>query len=200
MMRDPVLYGRLRRWLRPAGISMAALLLVIAVWRDGLDKHDPVVGTLGFTLLAGLFGAVLASAINTEQRTSSHVARLLSSSALRFLGKYSYGLYVLHQPIAVLLAALGLSAALSRGGSPALLSLMVFGAIGMVLSVAAALGSWHLYEKHFLKLKDRFADAVVDERTSTSAAMWASPRFLTLTPTSAAVPSSGAASQLKRVA
>jgi peptidoglycan/LPS O-acetylase OafA/YrhL len=194
MMRDPVLYARLRRWLWPAGISMAALLLVVVIWRGGLNKHDVVMGTIGFTLLAGLFGVLLASAIVAQKGRSARLNRVLSSTPLGFFGKYSYGLYVFHQPIAVLLAAVGLSAALSRAGSPALLSLMIFGAIGMLLSVAASLGSWHFYEKHFLKLKDRFADSVPDERISWSVRMWTSPRFLKITPGTAS------AVQLKRVA
>ena len=65
---------------------------------------------------------------------------------LRWVGKYSYALYVLHIPLAFLILRSNIPWLSSRP-IPAQLELFVlyFGS-----SIAAAFLSWHLYEKHFL--------------------------------------------------
>ena len=82
--------------------------------------------------------------------------RFLASRPLRFFGKYSYALYVFHY----LLYPIYQSAYnnlplpnLLKQGTPALLGLALF---STACSIAAAYASWHLYEKHFLKLKSKF--------------------------------------------
>jgi peptidoglycan/LPS O-acetylase OafA/YrhL len=47
---------------------------------------------------------------------------------------------------------------------------LLFVAWGAVLSLALAVLSWHLYEKHFLKLKDVFASKEVGQREKVPAA------------------------------
>jgi peptidoglycan/LPS O-acetylase OafA/YrhL len=74
---------------------------------------------------------------------------------LRFLGKYSYGLYVLH--VLVLSAlALPLRAALLGATHRKAVAVVGAGLMCFAISVVAAYASYHLYEKHFLNLKHRF--------------------------------------------
>lgn len=76
---------------------------------------------------------------------------------MRWLGKYSYGIYVLHvilfvyldQPIRNLIR---LHLTSSKGAAVVLTGLLVF-----LLSITAAYLSYNLYEKRFLRLK-RFFD------------------------------------------
>ena len=70
---------------------------------------------------------------------------------MRAAGKYSYGIYVFHP---LWIDALRAPGALAGLGSFAPAGRFV--AI-TTLSVASAWLSWHLYEKHFLRLKARFA-------------------------------------------
>jgi peptidoglycan/LPS O-acetylase OafA/YrhL len=81
---------------------------------------------------------------------------LLSSSWLRFLGRYSYALYVIHQPLLFFKpGALPLDGVLMIFAS-FLLRKLVFMACAAAVSVALAVISSHLYERQFLELKSLF--------------------------------------------
>ena len=79
----------------------------------------------------------------------------VSSPALRFFGKYSYGLYVCHQPIIVLFSQTGWDAErLTRIFGNRLAALVALNAGAFAVCIGVALVSWNVLEKHFLKLKD----------------------------------------------
>jgi peptidoglycan/LPS O-acetylase OafA/YrhL len=155
VMRDPVLYARLQRVARPLTAVVAVLLCSVALWRGGLDKNDAVTGTLGFTLLGALFTAAIFFAL-TQTRSTGYM-NLLSSRSLRFCGKYSYALYVFHQPVALVLTSMGLPLAIERAGVSGISAQIVYAGTATVLSLLVSLLSWVAFEKHFLKLKDRVA-------------------------------------------
>ncbi len=82
--------------------------------------------------------------------------RAFSSRPMRFLGKYSYGLYVLHL---ILLAYIEhpLHDSLRSMNVNKGLAVVIVGVICFASSIAAAVLSYQLYERHFLRLK-RFFD------------------------------------------
>lgn len=120
------------------------------------------------SVLASVFGAMLLLAVFAKP--GGVAATFWNSAFLRFFGKYSYGIYVFHLLLShytgvwashLLVRFLRLQQHLpavltNRWSSPLFQSLLYF-AIITTISVAIAWLSWHLYEKHFLKLKDRFA-------------------------------------------
>jgi len=73
------------------------------------------------------------------------------------LGKYSYALYVFHFPLAPTLERMGLTIQTfpTIAGSP-LPGAIAFTIISGSITLAVALLSWNLYEKHFLRLKRFF--------------------------------------------
>ena len=81
---------------------------------------------------------------------------LLNSRWLRFFGKYSYGLYVFHGLLMWWVKDGLLLNWLVRGLHSFYLGLLAHLLVLTVASTAVALLSWHLYEKHFLKLKRFF--------------------------------------------
>jgi len=88
--------------------------------------------------------------------------RLFESRPLRVLGKYSYGLYVLHVPLQPLYlrlfppARLGaLGAGLGHTGSR-LVGLLGFTALAAGVTLGLAMLSFHLFERPFLRLKRFF--------------------------------------------
>lgn len=153
--RGPKGLTPLIRVARPAAGVLGAVLVAILVWRQGLIPWDPLMKTVGHTLLAAFFAAVLVLALTSPEQT--RWGRFWSSRTLRFFGRYSYGLYVFHHPM--LFFNFGALLFLDRipflYGS-LLLKKLVFVTAATAVSIALALISWHLYEKRCLGLKRFF--------------------------------------------
>jgi peptidoglycan/LPS O-acetylase OafA/YrhL len=155
-LRDPSLLPRLQRWAIPVLGGSAAALVGMILWRGGLPQFDRVVGTIGFTLVGVLFAGVLFTAVVPGSAISTKA--LFERPTLRFFGKYSYALYVFHQPVALGLTAMGFSvASFPRVAGSMLPGGIAFTLIAGAISVALALISWNLFEKRFLQLKERFS-------------------------------------------
>jgi len=149
---------RLRTWaLVTAPVTLAAF---VAVAYPPPTEHDAarLTTAVGHTLLSLFSGALLVLALTW--RPAARVGRL---SLLRTFGRYSYALYLFHFPLAVVLAApffagrfrpIALAANDDFGSQ--LPYLGVFALVVTLTALAAAWLSWHLYEKHFLKLKRFF--------------------------------------------
>jgi peptidoglycan/LPS O-acetylase OafA/YrhL len=168
---DNLLYGCLlcillrTRWRQtvirraPLVLAVSAVLLVLmAMPTSGLlyqfaDSPSHVfVPTLGFSLLPIAASAMIAMAL----RPGSKTQHLFERPFLRFFGKYSYGLYVLHYPIHLWLQLPLRTFFLARFHSKAI-SALLEAVIVAVLSVLAAVLSYYLYESQFLKLKRYFS-------------------------------------------
>lgn len=84
------------------------------------------------------------------------LATRLRSGFLTIFGKYSYAIYVIHFPIAVYQREFFARIA-ERSSESTTLGLWVLSPLlGVLVSFGLAQLSWHLLEKHFLKLKKRF--------------------------------------------
>lgn len=149
--RGPGGLARIAGLARRSGRLGAALLLGLFLWLGGLDVEHVVVGTVGFSLTAAVAAALLVSVLRAP--AASPLSVFFAAAPLRFFGRYSYALYVIHHPL-ILLRPDGWSiealAPLVGGWLPAL-ALYVTAFIGICL--LPALLSWHLLEKHFLRLK-----------------------------------------------
>jgi peptidoglycan/LPS O-acetylase OafA/YrhL len=149
--------GNLRTLTRPAWLAiagcMAGLIALAALsgnWT--LNREGVAAETLTYSFLALLFAAGLVIVLGGDQQRG--VGRWFSHPAMRFFGRYSYGIYVfnslLNPPfvawfpprrIALLTHSLELGAVLHV--------ILEFG-----VTIGLAMLSYHFYEKHFLKLKD----------------------------------------------
>jgi peptidoglycan/LPS O-acetylase OafA/YrhL len=149
-----------RHWLLP----LATLVILASAWNaatQGLLRE--VVLPVRGTLIAVFFGALIASSVVAPH--TSGLGRLANAGAARFLGKYSYGLYVFHGVIAYALQEGGTLDALGDALGSHLAAMLVQATLGAAASLAIAVASYELYEKHFLRLKDRCAP----RETSTAA-------------------------------
>jgi len=152
--RGPEGLGRLSRLALPSALLLGLSVLVILALRKGFTAYDPVVSTIGLTILSCLFGAVVVLALTVARDT--FVARAFGSSFLSFFGRYSYGIYVFHHPILFFKSGIiPLTIVPAIFGSQ-LLRQLVFIVIATAVSAAIAFSSWHLFEKQFLKLKVLF--------------------------------------------
>jgi peptidoglycan/LPS O-acetylase OafA/YrhL len=155
MVRYPGGLAQLSRWAWPVVGATATMLSGIVLWKRGLDSIDPVVQTLGYTLLAFLFGALLIVAVTSP--SSTVLGKVFTHQGLMAFGRYSYALYVFHHPLAYLIRKSGFRVAnLPTFLGSQLPVELLYIAVATGLSLGLALLSWHLYEAQFLKLKALF--------------------------------------------
>lgn len=158
---DSFAAGGLLAWMHRAGsparatAAMRALLYASGAALCLLalpQRHLTLETAAGLALTAPLLAAFFAALIHLSLHPSRELRWLpaaMSLSALRWLGKYSYGIYVYHWLVWFLLVRTELFAgwALSPWGNTAV--------TGVATLVLAWL-SYHLLENPFLRLKNRF--------------------------------------------
>jgi peptidoglycan/LPS O-acetylase OafA/YrhL len=111
-------------------------------------EHIPL-NTAGYTSLS-IFSAALIAIFVTHPENSI-IRRVFRNKLLAFTGKYSYALYLLHIPIALILLDI-LWWTKIRGWKMYLLYIVSCYAVSILVSLV----SWHVLEKHMLKLKKSF--------------------------------------------
>jgi peptidoglycan/LPS O-acetylase OafA/YrhL len=127
----------------------SGLILVGFVVTTAYRSHGLMTLTVGHSMLAVAFALVIfAIATGTAGRWQA----IFTSSVLMTVGKYSYGMYVLHLGIDLVWQ----QAILEQLAWTGTLRPVVYMAVIVVLSFAAAFLSYHLIEKHFLRLKRLF--------------------------------------------
>jgi peptidoglycan/LPS O-acetylase OafA/YrhL len=134
---------------------LALAVLLASAWHAATGRLPEVVLPVRGTLIALTFGALLATSL--AARTSGVPSRLLCSRAMRFLGTRSYGLYVFHGIVAYWMSqhTAPFEALAARVGPGAAMLLWAAAGSGVSLIIAAA--SFDLFEKRFLRLKNRLA-------------------------------------------
>lgn len=152
--REPGGLARLRPWVRTTTLGSAAVLTVLFFGRHGLRTIDPAVSTVGYTLLALLFGATLVATLAAAP--GGGLARVFAHRSLQAFGRYSYAQYVFHLPIIFWIHRRSSFAFVPRLADSNLPGQLLFTVLAIGLSLGAAIVSWHLYEARFLKLKTLF--------------------------------------------
>jgi peptidoglycan/LPS O-acetylase OafA/YrhL len=146
------------RFARSAFVAVAAIGAAFNLVHHLIKGHsrwlppfDATYFSLRYTLIALACAALIAWCL----RPRSLPRLIFELPPLRFFGKYSYGLYVLHY-IAMDRMLLTFGGWISHHTSSQLIGQLVPGLMVFVISVAAAYSSYHLYEKRFLHLKRFF--------------------------------------------
>lgn len=158
LLADSSWRPRILRWSIPLAAGSGAILLEM-VRRNLLNgavqesyREHTVVKAIVFPLLAIFFVSLVAVAI----RGGRIARRIFGTSVLRFLGKYSYGIYMFHGLLLPWFAAhITREWAMRVGGSPNRAA-MVYFTVGSAVSVLVAVASYHLFEVRALRLKQYF--------------------------------------------
>ena len=149
-----------RRWMVPLAMTSAVVIAVYTLWHLGGDMRDFFFGaTFGYLVIAlGCIGVLVAA---LEPASVAH--RIFQWPFLRSLGKYSYGIYVLHIFVANLFAAMTsrlLGTSLRIWLTPHLhsraLAVLIEFCVNAIAVFLTAYLSYNLYEVHFLRLKQYF--------------------------------------------
>ena len=158
---------RLRRFAKSAGtVSLLGIGGLLAV-RGRLRLDDPLMQTAGYSLIA-VGGAALLTLL-LQPAKAPRLVRCFSFRPLLSLGRYSYAMYLFHVPLGAInrKGIWGIDDAADTDSLPEVLPmwgdrlhvLLAMMASSVLLTFAAAWLSWHLYEKHFLRLKRYFPRA-----------------------------------------
>ena len=135
-----------------ATVMMLAYILALQPLLAAHGFYGPLWGNgVQYAVLAVGFACLIAWSL----RAGSVCSWFFQLEWMRFLGKYSYGLYVLHV-LVLSIMNLPLRAALLGVTHSKLVAVVGAGVTSLAVSIVAAYASYHLYEKPFLNLKHRF--------------------------------------------
>jgi peptidoglycan/LPS O-acetylase OafA/YrhL len=137
------LRNRCEKMALPLFIASAAVVILICAVRHTTERSDRLICTAGFSMIALAYGSLLLLSLGP-------LAGFFSLPALRIFGKYSYGMYLYHLPLA----------AVSEHAKPFFarlpLGAFLYVAVCLTANLVIAALSFHLIEQPILNLKKRF--------------------------------------------
>jgi peptidoglycan/LPS O-acetylase OafA/YrhL len=138
---------------RVAAVAAVVVLVVLTAHYGQLDYMDR--GTAMFGSIAIMLLSASALVVGTSSG-AKRLGKLLRSGFLRFFGRYSYAIYIVHTAVLAGLNHYRPFALLPAVGGFALPTQAVWAFVYVGVSTGVAIISWHLVEKHFLRLKRLF--------------------------------------------
>ena len=112
----------------------------------------PYLALAGYSTFAMMFGLLVNEAVTGG---TPFITRLFSLAPLRFFGRISYGFYMFHWPVYLLLSPI-----LFQWLAPRLQGHGLHFVVSTLATIAAIIISWFSYrffERYFLRLKDKWA-------------------------------------------
>ena len=148
-MRSPFI----KKYFTGLVLLLAAMNFVFYFINKEYQFTYPYLAIVGYTTFAMLFAIVVHEAIQGENKVINF---LLNIKPLKFFGKISYGLYVFHWPVYLILYGwmeekVKASAILSENNMAIVVSTLLT-VIGVLISIL----SFYTFERYFLKKKKAF--------------------------------------------
>ena len=132
-----------------SGVGLGGVILATGT----LGQYDRAMQSIGYGLLAFVFGGLLIAA--SEAGDATALRRILTNRILRYIGARSYALYVIHPIIVMLLFRVWFNRVVASS-SRDLVWQLIFWIFAAALSILAAEASWQVLEKRCLALKRFF--------------------------------------------
>ena len=142
--------------LAPWVLLSTSIVLAIIVASDGNALFwSPFMAAFGYTVIAGLFGALLVCSLRPADR--SMWSGTLRSRFLVAAGRYSYALYLIHVPVAALVSrAVAKSLNLLGAPLPDGLTVTIVALVSFATCWLLSMLSWRIVESPILALKAYF--------------------------------------------
>lgn len=145
----PIWSDRIKKYAGMSIFISFGLFLAIALSTPDPRENSVLLQTIGYSLLALGTGSLIV--LVTTLPLQHWLRVIFRMPVMTFFGKYSYAMYLLHSPFITLLIGYMLKTH-RRSGQMWLLYIV----LSFAGTVALSLLSWHLLEKHMLKLKHYF--------------------------------------------
>ena len=145
-----------RRLRFPIWIATALALVGLYIMANGLNDYDRRIMAIGYVTLAIFFASSISMCADAV--ISERVRAFLSWRPLVACGKVSYGMYIFHWVLVILLVPrlVVMQKGMDVGTQMGLTSAVIVG--GIAVSYVLATLSFKFFETPFLKLKGRFHD------------------------------------------
>jgi peptidoglycan/LPS O-acetylase OafA/YrhL len=154
LARRPGGVGRIVRWLPRVTAAIVVLLAGSSLWVHRLAGGDALGRPVRNALILLALACLLLWALTLPREAL--LPRIFTSRAMVFLGTYSYGVYVYHHFFSEYFSSHGTEFVVARWLGSHTAAVLAQAAVGIAASLVVAYASYHLFEKHFLKLKSRF--------------------------------------------
>lgn len=145
--------GFLKKYTALIILLMAAINFTFYFINNQISFSLPYLAFVGYTTFAVLFGILVYEAVIGESKI---IRIIFNNGILKFFGKISYGLYVYHWPVYILLFPFFLGLLFNKFSLPYLYAKIGSAIIVFILAVLLSLFSYHFFEKQFLRLKKRY--------------------------------------------
>lgn len=143
----------LRKYTTAIVLLMAAINFGFYFINNERSFTLPYLAFVGYTTFAMLFGILVYESVTGESRWINFI---FTNKILRFFGKISYGLYVFHWPVYMLLFPVTRNWILAAIGGSGRIADLASATLVTLAAVLLSVLSYHYFEKPFLKLKNRF--------------------------------------------
>jgi len=141
----------LKRYTTAIVLFFAALNFAFFFINRSYQFSFPYLALVGYTTFAMIFGLLVNETVSGENKL---VNTLFNIPILKFFGRISYGFYILHWPLYLLLAPV-ISIPFSKFAEGPKLAFLVSIAATFIAIVVSWI-SFRYFESYFLKLKNRF--------------------------------------------
>ncbi len=137
---------------RVGAVACGAAGCGIALYTGQIGPYVTLFNTVGLTVSAFLAASITILMLTGSTGSVGHW--IVTRSPLPMVGRYCYGIYVLHKPVRTLAEHFGFTyEAMQRVVPGVLLPQLLWTASLTLVSIALAWIAWHALEKQFLKLR-----------------------------------------------
>ena len=134
-------------------LLLAALNFIFYFVNKQYQFTYPYLAIVGYTTFAMLFAIVVYEVIQGENKVMN---LLLNIKPLRFFGKISYGLYIFHWPVYLILYAWAEEQIRSMATLSDNILAIVVSVVLTIIGIAISIISFYTFERYFLKKKKAF--------------------------------------------